>query len=208
MISKKDAAHPQRAVAIYARVSTDHQTTKNQERELREIAGRMGWTIVKVYKEGISGAKGRDGRPAFDALCKDAARRRFDMVMVWSVDRLGRSLQDLVGFLNDLHSLGIDLFLHQQGVDTTTNGGKALYQMMGVFAEFERALIRERVMAGLERAKAQGTKLGRRPIDAKKEAAIREDLKAGKVGMIKLAKAHGVGVGTVQRIKMGLLAAP
>jgi DNA invertase Pin-like site-specific DNA recombinase len=159
----------------------------------------MGWTIVKVYRdEGISGAKGRDGRPAFDALCKDAARRRFDMVMAWSVDRLGRSLQDLVGFLNDLHSLGIDLFLHQQGVDTTTNGGKALYQMMGVFAEFERALIRERVTAGLERAKAQGTKLGRRPIDAKKEDAIREDLRAGKVGMIKLAKAHGVGVGTVR----------
>jgi DNA invertase Pin-like site-specific DNA recombinase len=89
----------------------------------------MGWTIVKVYRdEGISGAKGRDGRPAFDALCKDAARRRFDMVMAWSVDRLGRSLQDLVGFLNDLRGLGIDLFLHQQGVDTTTNGGKALYQ--------------------------------------------------------------------------------
>jgi DNA invertase Pin-like site-specific DNA recombinase len=126
------------------------------------------------------------------------------MVMAWSVDRLGRSLQDLVGFLNDLHSLGIDLFLHQQGVDTTTNGGKALYQMMGVFAEFERALIRERVLAGLERAKAQGTKLGRRPIDAKKEAAIREDLRAGTVGMIKLANAHGVGVGTVQRIKVAL----
>jgi DNA invertase Pin-like site-specific DNA recombinase len=104
-------------------------------------------------------------------------------------------LQDLVGFLNDLHSVGIDLFLHQQGVDTTTNGGTALYQMMGVFAEFERALIRERIMAGLERAKAQGTKLGRRSIDGEKEAAIRKDLRAGKVGMIKLAKAHGVGLG-------------
>ena len=198
-----------RTAAIYTRVSTDHQTTENQERELREIAERMGWTIVKVYSDaGISGAKGRDGRPAFDALCKDAARRRFDMVTAWSVDRLGRSLQDLVGFLNDLHSLGIDLFLHQQGVDTTTNGGKALYQMMGAFAEFERALIRDRVMAGLERAKAQGTKLGRRPIDAKKEAAIKEDLRVGKVGMIKLAKAHGVGVGTVRRIKVALVNAP
>jgi DNA invertase Pin-like site-specific DNA recombinase len=194
-----------RTAAIYTRVSTDHQTTENQERELRAIADKMGWTVGKVYRDqGFSGAKGRDGRPAFDALCKDAARRRFDMVMAWSVDRLGRSLQDLVGFLNDLHSLGIDLFLHQQGVDTSTNGGKALYQMMGVFAEFERALIRERIMAGLERAKAQGTKLGRRPIDAEKETAIRKDLRAGKVGMIKLAKAHGVGVGTVQRIKSEL----
>jgi DNA invertase Pin-like site-specific DNA recombinase len=143
--------------AIYSRVSTDAQTTENQERELREIARRMGWTIVKVYKdEGIGGAKGRDGRPAFDALCKDATRRCFDMVMAWSVDRLGRSLQNLVTFLSELHALGIDLFLHQQGVDTTTPAGKALFQMMGVFAEFERAMIRERVKSGLERAKAQG----------------------------------------------------
>jgi DNA invertase Pin-like site-specific DNA recombinase len=127
------------SVAIYTRVSTDHQTTENQERELREIAERMGWTVVEVYKDqGVSGAKGRNGRPAFDALCKDAARRRFDMIMAWSVDRLGRSLQDLVAFLSELHALGIDLFLHQQGVDTTTPAGKALFQMMGVFAEFER----------------------------------------------------------------------
>ena len=90
---------------------------------------------------------------------------RFDMVMAWSVDRLGRSLQDLVTFLSELHALGIDLFLHQQGVDTTTPAGKALFQMMGVFAEFERAMIRERVKSGLERAKAQGKTLGRPPID-------------------------------------------
>jgi DNA invertase Pin-like site-specific DNA recombinase len=192
-------------VAIYTRVSTDHQTTENQERELREIAERMGWTVVEVYKDqGVSGAKGRNGRPAFDALCKDAARRRFDMIMAWSVDRLGRSLQDLVEFLSELHALGIDLFLHQQGVDTTTPAGKALFQMMGVFAEFERAMIHERVKSGLERAKAQGKRLGRRPIDSKKEAAIRADLLAAKAGIMKLAAAHGVGVGTVQRIKAAL----
>jgi hypothetical protein len=128
------------------------QTTANQERELREIAGRMGCDIVHVYKDhGISGAKGRDKRPAFDRLCRDAAKRQFDMVMAWSVDRLGRSLQDLVGFLSELHALKIDLFLHQQGLDTTTPAGKAMFQMMGVFAEFERAMIQERVRAGLAR---------------------------------------------------------
>jgi DNA invertase Pin-like site-specific DNA recombinase len=128
-----------RQVALYTRVSTDRQTTENQERELRTIAARAGWNLVKVYRdEGISGAKGRDERPAFDALCKDAARRQFDMVMAWSVE-LGRSLQDLIGFLSELHALGIDLMLHQQGLDTTTPAGKAMFQMMGVFAEFERA---------------------------------------------------------------------
>jgi len=194
-----------RTVAIYSRVSTDSQTTENQERELREIATRMGWSIMKVYRdEGVSGAKSRSERPAFNALWKDATRRRFEMVMAWSVDRLGRSLQDLVAFLSELHALRIDLYLHQQGVDTSTPAGKALFQMMGVFAEFERAMIRERVKSGLERAKAQGKILGRPPIDRRKEAAILDDLREGKAGIIKLAAAHGVGVGTVQRIKASL----
>ena len=192
-------------VAIYSRVSTDHQTTENQERELRAIADLMSWTVVKVYQDqGVSGAKSRENRPAFDALCKDASRRQFDLIAAWSVDRLGRSLQDLVGFLTEVHALGINLFLHQQGVDTTTPAGKALFQMMGVFAEFERSMIRERVMSGLERAKAQGKKLGRRPIEASKEAAIWADLLAAKAGIMKLAAAHGVGVGTVQRIKVAM----
>jgi DNA invertase Pin-like site-specific DNA recombinase len=165
----------------------------------------MGWTIVNVYRDqGVSGAKSRKDRPAFDALWKDAARRRFDVIMAWSVDRLGRSLQDLVAFLSDVHGYRVDLFLHEHGVDTTTPGGKALFQMMGVFAEFERAIIRERIMSGLERARAQGIKFGRRPIDGQKEAAIRADLVAAKAGMIKLARKHGVGVGTVQRIKGAL----
>jgi DNA invertase Pin-like site-specific DNA recombinase len=192
-------------VAIYSRVSTDHQTTENQERELHAIADRMGWTVVKVYRDqGISGAKSRENRPAFDALCKDASRRQFDLIAAWSVDRLGRSLQDLVGFLTEVHTLGINLFLHQQGIDTTTPAGKALFQMMGVFAEFERAMIQERVRAGLERAKAQGMILGRKRIDARKEAAILLDLRVGKAGIIKLAGLHRVGVGTVQRIKAAM----
>ena len=138
----------ERAV-LYLRVSTLDQTTANQERELRQVAERAGWQVIHVYKDhGISGAKGKDKRPAFNALHKAAARREFDVVMAWSVDRLGRSLQDLVAFLSEIHAAGVDLFLHQQGIDTTTPGGKAMFQMLGVFAEFERSIIQERVRAG------------------------------------------------------------
>src|SRR5256884_7738522 len=166
-----------RQAVIYLRVSTIDQTTANQERELREIAARMGCEVVKVYKDhGIIGTRGRDKRPAFDKLCRDAARREFDMVMAWSVDRLGRSLQDLVGFLSELHALKIDLFLRQQGLDTTTPAGKAMFQMMGVFAEFERAMIQERVRAGLARARSEGKRLGWPPIAPALEKRIREAL--------------------------------
>src|SRR5438105_2472072 len=162
---------------VYLRVSTIDQTTANQERELREIASRTDCEIVKVYKDhGISGAKGRDKRPGFDALHRAATRREFDVVMAWSVDRLGRSLQDLVAFLSEIHALGIDLFLHQQGLDTTTPAGKAMFQMMGVFAEFERAMIQERVRAGLRRAVSEGKRLGRPPIAPELEKRIREAL--------------------------------
>jgi DNA invertase Pin-like site-specific DNA recombinase len=139
----------------------------------------MGWEIVKVYKDhGISGAKGREKRPQFDALHRDAARRQFDVVMAWSVDRLGRSLQDLVGFLSELHAMRVDLFLHQQGLDTTTPAGKAMFQMLGVFAEFERSIIQERVRAGLRRAKSEGKQLGRPPIAPELEERIRKALQA------------------------------
>ena len=187
---------------LYLRVSTLDQTTANQERELRQIAARMSCEIVKVYKDhGISGAKGRDKRPAFDALCRDANRRQFDVVMAWSVDRLGRSLQDLVGFLSELHALRIDLFLHQQGLNTATPAGKAMFQMMGVFAEFERAMIQERVRAGLARAKSEGKRLGRPRIDSKLEERIRKALAVpGRPGVRKIAAQFGVDPGTVQRI--------
>jgi DNA invertase Pin-like site-specific DNA recombinase len=203
--------HIMKRVAIYSRVSTGSQTTENQERELREVAARAGWDVVKVYTDaGISGAKGRDQRPGFDAICKDAARRKFDVIAAWSVDRLGRSLHDLTGFLNDMHGLKIDLYLHQQGVDTTTAGGKALFHMVGVFAEFERAIIRERVMAGMKRARKDGTKsgkaFGRPKTDAKVEAHIAKTLATG-LGVISTARKHGVGVGTVQRIKRAARAA-
>jgi DNA invertase Pin-like site-specific DNA recombinase len=162
----------------------------------------MGCEIVKVYKDhGISGAKGRDKRPAFDALCRAAARREFDMIMAWSVDRLGRSLQDLVGFLSELHALKIDLFLHQQGLDTTTPAGKAMFQIMGVFAEFERAIIQERIRAGLRRAVGEGKQLGRPRIAPELEERIRKALsKPGRPGVREIAKQFNVNPGTVQRI--------
>jgi DNA invertase Pin-like site-specific DNA recombinase len=191
---------------LYLRVSTLDQTTANQERELREIAAHIGYDIVKIYKDqGISGAKGREKRPAFDALCRDATRRQFDMVMAWSVDRLGRSLQDLIGFLSELHSLGIDLFLHQQSLDTRTPSGRAMFQMLGVFSEFERAMIQERVRAGLARARSEGKTLGRPRIAEKTERAILAALSnKDRPGVRQIAASLGVGVGTVQRINREL----
>jgi DNA invertase Pin-like site-specific DNA recombinase len=148
-------------VGVYLRVSTAEQTTENQRRELIAVAERDGWAVVRVFEDaGISGAKSRDGRPGLDALVKAVARREIDMVAAWSVDRLGRSLTDLLELLREMHSKGVDLFLHQQGLDTSTPGGRAMFQMMGVFAEFERAMLRERVVSGLARARESGTRLG------------------------------------------------
>ena len=130
---------------------------------------------------------------------RDAARRRFDMVMAWSVDRLGRSLQDLVAFLSELHALKIELYLDQQGLDTTTPAGKAMFQMLGVFAEFERSIIQERVRAGLQRAKREGKRLGRPPIADKLAEQIRAAL-AGGMSVRKTAAKFEVNPSTVQRI--------
>jgi DNA invertase Pin-like site-specific DNA recombinase len=187
-------------VGIYLRVSTDSQTTENQRRELKAVAKRSGWKVVDFYEDaGISGAKGRDKRPSFNRLLKDATARKLDMIAAWSVDRLGRSLQDLVGFLNELRSLQCDLYLHQQSLDTSTPSGRAMFQMLGVFAEFERAMIRERVMAGLARARAKGTRLGRRPTKPSVEARIR-DLRATGMGILKIGRTIGVGTSVVQRV--------
>lgn len=189
-----------RRAALYLRVSTDGQTTDNQRIALETVAANAGWDIVAVYDDnGVSGTKGRDQRKQFDTLIKDANRRKFDVVMSWSVDRLGRSLQDLLQFLGDLHAVDVDLYLHQQGVDTTTPSGRAMFQMMGVFAEFERSMIQERVKAGLERAKAKGKTLGRPKVTAEKEQAIIDLRNQGK-GIRKIASEVNVGVGTVQRV--------
>jgi DNA invertase Pin-like site-specific DNA recombinase len=194
-------SNPKR-VAIYSRVSTDGQSVENQRRELLAVAERRGWEVVQEFSDhGISGAKDRDKRPAFDRMLKGATRREFDMIAAWSVDRLGRSLQHLVAFLGEVHASGVDLYLHQQSVDTSTPAGKAMFQMLGVFAEFERAMIVSRVNAGLKRAKAAGKVLGRPKIDEKVEATIRRAIQKGGKGLLKIAKEYGVGSGTVQRIK-------
>jgi DNA invertase Pin-like site-specific DNA recombinase len=191
-------------VALYLRVSTAEQTVENQQRELEAVAARHGWNVVTTFADaGISGTKGRDKRPGLDRLCRGIARREFDLVAAWSVDRLGRSLQDLVAFLADLHAKGVDLYLHQQGLDTTTPSGKAMFQMLGVFAEFERAMIVERVRSGIARARERGTKsgkaIGRPKLSPAKERAIREALATGK-GMTAIARELRVGAGTVHRI--------
>src|SRR5258706_14794128 len=191
---------PMKRVAIYLRVSTSKQDTENQLRELSAVADRSGWEIWKVYEDaGISGAKGRDQRPGLEAMMKAVNAREFDMVATWSVDRLGRSLTDLLGILQDLQEKGVDLFLHQQGLDTSTTAGKAMFQMLGVFAVFERGIIRERVNAGLARARAKGTKLGRRPVAPSVELQIRE-LRAKGDGILKIGRTLGYGTSVVQRV--------
>ena len=186
--------------ALYLRVSTGQQTTRNQRIALVKSAKSAGWEIVQVYEDAaISGGKGRDKRPAFDAMCNDAARREFDVIMSWSVDRLGRSLQDLVGFLGDIHASGVDLYLHQQALDTTTPTGRAMFGMLGVFAEFERAMIRERVNAGLQRAREQGKTLGRpKVLTDKLLRSIRREYEKG-LSQRKIAAKFKVSKGTVAK---------
>jgi DNA invertase Pin-like site-specific DNA recombinase len=188
--------------AIYLRVSTREQTTENQSRELREVAARHGHDVVDTYEDaGISGANGRDRPPEFDRLLRDATTRKFDVVMAWSVDRLGRSLQDLVSFLSEVHALGIDLYLHRQQLDTRTPSGRAMFGMLSVFATFEREMIVERVRAGMARARANGKHVGRPGLDSK----LREEIKAalaapGRPGVRAIARRFKVSPTTVQGI--------
>src|SRR5258707_8658974 len=151
-----------RRAALYLRISTDKQTVENQEIQLRQAAERRGWEVVEVYNDaGISGSKGRADRPGLDQMLNDAGRRRFDIVLVWAIDRLGRSLIDLLGTIQHLEAVGVDLYIDQQSIDTTTPMGKLMFQVCGAFAEFERSMIQQRIHAGLRRAKAQGKVLGR-----------------------------------------------
>ena len=149
---------------LYLRVSTkgNGQDVDNQRLALAAACEARGWHITEEFvDDGVSGAKGRDKRPEFDRLLKAATNRKIDVVAAWSVDRLGRSLQDLVAFLAELNAVGCDLYLERQAVDTTTPAGRALFQMLGVFAEFERSIIQERINAGIARARAKGTKSGK-----------------------------------------------
>lgn len=189
---------------IYLRVSQDSQTTENQFRILQEVAERSGWTVVEVFEDqGISGAKGRDKRPGYDALLKAVHRREISMVAAFAVDRLGRSLPDLVAFLSDLQARGCDLYLHQQAVDTSTPSGRMLFQMLAVFAEFERSIITSRINAGLARARANGVQFGRPNLSLERRTKVQKALMNG-LSIRQAAKATGVSTASVQRIKRSM----
>jgi DNA invertase Pin-like site-specific DNA recombinase len=192
--------------ALYLRVSTFHrQTVENQTVALTKVAKARGWQIVATFNDaGISGAKGRKDRPGLDEMLKEAQRGAFDVVMAWSIDRVGRSLIDLLGTIQHLEACKVDLYLDQQSLDTSVPSGKLMFQVTGAFAEFERGMIRERVHAGLKRAVAAGKTLGRRPVEESEEgqAKVRKAkrLLAKGTGINKVAKAAGLSNGTVSRI--------
>ena len=182
---------------IYARVSTGEQTTENQVLELKKVADRNGWDIEAIYEDTISGAKSK--RPELDKLLKGVVRKDFDVVMVWDVSRLGRSLKHLVELLEDFNTKGVNLYFHQQGIDTTTPSGKMMFQMCGVFAEFERSILKERVKAGLERARAQGKVLGRPKVPPIKVHKIKELREQG-LSLRAIAKKTGISHGKVHQL--------
>ena len=198
--------NPKRA-ALYLRVSTDRQTVENQRQALEQVARHRGWEIIATYSDkGISGSKGRKDRPEFDRMLSEAARGRFDVVMAFALDRIGRSLADLLHSIRHLEECNVDLFIDRQMLDTTTPQGKLLFAVTGAFAEFERDMIVHRVNAGLARARARGTKLGRPRVSRRVEAAIRKAIAQGDKGKHKIAAEIGVGSGTVARIKAEMLA--
>jgi DNA invertase Pin-like site-specific DNA recombinase len=194
--------------ALYVRVSTDRQTVENQIAALSKVAAARGWQIVETFSDaGISGVKVRKDRAGLDEMLKQAQRGKFDVVMAWAIDRIGRSLVDLRNTIETLKACGVDLYLDQQAIDTTTPSGKLMLQMTGAFAEFERAMIQARIHAGLRRAVADGRKLGWPLNDP--GAIDKARLALGKgLGINRVAKLVGLSNGTVQRIKGGNEAAP
>ena len=188
-------------VAIYSRVSTSKQTVENQLRDLREVARRHGWTIVReLSDEGVSGAKGRKDRPAFDTLHKMVARREIDLVMCWSIDRLGRSITDLVALMAELEAKGVDFYSHVQAIDSRTPAGRLSFAIFSAIAEFKKSIIRERVVAGLQRAKAEGKRLGR-PTNVNENTKVAVRLMREKGAPIhRIARELKIGVGTTQKI--------
>jgi DNA invertase Pin-like site-specific DNA recombinase len=187
-----------KTAAIYARVSTNKQSCDNQLVDLRQIANRNGWVVVSEFvDQGISGAK--SDRPGLDALLKDATRRKFDVVMCWDISRLGRSLPHLVSVMEEMRALSVDLFFHQQAIDTTSPAGKLCFQIFGSLAEWERELIRERIRVGLHRARAQGVRLGRpsKMNDSVRSAIVL--LRENGMAIKQIAGQLEIGVGTVYK---------
>lgn len=158
---------------LYLRVSTLKQTTDNQRHDLERMCEAKGWEITKVYEDnGISGAKGRKARPALDNLLKDAAKRHFDIAVFWSVDRLGRSTSQVTTAMDEMQIAGVKQFYHKESIDTSSPHGQAMLEMAAVFAKLERSMIQERVKSGLERAKAKGVRLGKKPLSNFKQQEI------------------------------------
>jgi len=187
---------------IYSRVSTlNGQNTDNQVRILREVAEKKGLEVVQeLSDEGISGAKGRTERQGFNELIKGAIRKDFDIILCWDISRLGRSLKHLVSFLEDIQSAKCDLYIHQSGVDTTTASGKMMFQLLSVFSEFERSMIRERVIAGQQRAKSEGKHIGRKTNVNDAVITAVYQLRQNNVPIKKIATDLKIGVGTVYKI--------
>lgn len=187
--------------AIYARVSTSQQCPENQLLELRDAAGRQGWrVIVELVDQGISGAKGKDQRPGFERLHQMIQRREIDVVCAWSIDRLGRSIQHLTALMGELQAAGIDLYVHQQAINTATPAGRMVFGIFSALGEYERELIRERINAGLARARAEGKKLGR-PSNVNESVITSVKLLREKGCSIhRIAKELRIGVGTTSKI--------
>ena len=184
---------------LYLRVSKNEQTIENQRIELERVAKAKGWRVIATFKdEGVSGAFGREVRAQYDLMLKQGVQAQFDVVLAWDVSRLSGSLVDLVNTLDELHACGIDLYLHQQAIDTTTPAGKAMFQMCGVFAEFERGILSERVKAGLNRARAEGKKLGR-PIKVVNIKKMLEDRCRGKT-IRQIASEQKMSVGKIHKV--------
>ena len=188
-------------VVIYRRTSTTDQTCENQIRILKEVAEKKGFNIVKEISDfGVSGAKGRSEREGFNELIKGAVKKEFDMIMVFDVSRLGRSLKDLVSFLEDIQSAKCDLYIHNSGIDTSTASGKMMFGMLSVFSEFERSMIRERVIAGQQRAKAEGKHIGRKTNVNDGIITAVYQLRKNNAPIKRIAKDLQIGVGTVYKI--------
>jgi DNA invertase Pin-like site-specific DNA recombinase len=188
-------------VALYARVSTSNQNTSNQLLEVREAIKRNGWTLAhELVDHGISGAKNKSERPAFAQLHRLIARREVDIVAVWSIDRLGRSIQDLVQLMGELEAKRIHLYSHKQAIDTSTPAGRMTFAIFASIAEFERELIKERINAGIARARSEGKKLGR-PSNMNDNTRIAVKLLREKGSSIhSIAKKLSIGVGTTRKI--------
>ena len=190
-----------RKAVIYSRVSTNEQTVENQLRVLREVAEKRGLEVVReISDEGISGAKGRDERQGFDELIKGSVKNQWDIILVWDVSRLGRSLKHLVSFLEDIQSAHCDMYIHQSGIDTSTPSGKMMFGMLSVFSEFERSMIRERVIAGQQRAVANGVKLGRKTNVNDGIITAVYHMRQNNVPIKRIAKDLQIGVGTVYKL--------